>query len=239
MLAAAGIFILGWIGIVVVAAGNGALTAEVRLNRIAEGAGSILTLVLIAWTLLWLIFSVLYLLGAVFCCWVPARSGARPLILAIAALSGLSLLLVLGGLGLRAVGVIGQGSFGLQGADFELVFALVLVVPFLPAFGLLFFFLRALAIYLDDEGSVQETFPILITLTCLTVAAPFIFAGLVAMAMLSLMGIVLLVGGVVVWGFFWGQQWVRLINLMAGLRQSLENLRQREEKSLFRKESAR
>jgi hypothetical protein len=240
MLGAAGVFILGWIAIIVVVLGNRDANAEFDLQKIGEGWGVLISGITTAWTFLWVVFGIFYLLGSIGCCWVPAESRLRLLIYPISFLNTLSLVLVLGAIGLRLSGLVYAERFDMKPAGFDIVFVLALTLPFLPGFVLLFFFLRALAIYLDDEGSVQETLPILGVLTLLTIFAPGIFAGLLVFAIFfGLLGDVVFIAGIATWGFFWGKQWVRLINLTGSLQQSLENFRDLQEKSLFLEQAAR
>jgi hypothetical protein len=173
--------------------------------------------------------------GGILCCWVPSRTGAKPLVITSMALDSAGLVLpiisiIVVGAGTALGGYAGGAAGGMAG----LVFALLSPFCTLAGFILFMLFLRQLAYFLDESGAGDEAMAIIIHSLLLLFGGPIgLFVLLVIAASLSrdrqsatAVGCVfslVIIGLAIAWIVFAIKLLFRILQLIGSLRQILRS----------------
>jgi hypothetical protein len=158
--------------------------------------------------------------GSILCCWVPARTGAKPLI-------ATSLGLNAGALVLTLVTFLVAGTISFQTVEAESAAAVVLSLLALgcslAGFVLFLLFLRRLAYFLGDTSSGDEAMSLLIYFICLAVGGVLGLILLVALAVAAgrIAGTALLIAGIVAYTMFTIKFLQLILALIGTIRQNL------------------
>jgi hypothetical protein len=170
--------------------------------------------------------------GSSLCCFVPGKTGAKPLIIVSLALDGAAFVLPI-------LAIVLSGAAALRGAGAgaglaALAFILLGFVCQLAGFVLFMLFLRQLARFMDDDGSADEAISIIIHWLILLIGVPvgFIVLLVIAVATASgrdsqsvgfigcMLGIIMLIAAVA-WIVFLVKLMFRILLLLGSLRQNL------------------
>jgi hypothetical protein len=182
-----------------------------RVGQFLGGAGTLAVLP---------VSPLLGITGSILCCWVPPRTGARPLIMTSLGLYAGSLLLTL-----VAFLVAGTVSFRTVEADSAaaLVFTLLGMACSLAGFILFLLFLRRLAFFLGDTSTGDEAMSLLIFFIILTVGGILGLYLLMALAFAAgqIAGTVILIAGIVAYSIFTIKFLQLILALIGTIRQHL------------------
>jgi hypothetical protein len=227
------------IGLVIVIGGSflvGVAAAGSTAGRTPGGAagavGAASVIVLLGDVAMVFIAPLLGITGGILCCWVPSKTGAKPLIIASAALSGGALLCPL----LAIIVGAGGALSGLGAGAGAMGMVLILFSPLLSLAGFILFmlFLRQLATYLSEHGAADEAMSIIIQSLLLLIGAPI---GLFILAMIAaalsrdrasttaigcIFGLFILAAAIA-WLVFAIKLLFAILNLIASLRQVLRS----------------
>jgi hypothetical protein len=147
--------------------------------------GLVMALALIADIAMVFVAPILGITGSILCCWVPHRTGARPLIMTSLGLDGGALLLPI-------IGLLVAGTAALRfdpGASAAaLVFFLLSPLCALAGFILFMLFCRRLAGYLGEHGAADEAIAIIINLVVLIVSIIVLVVAVFILALLAVGG---------------------------------------------------
>jgi hypothetical protein len=174
-------------------------------------------------TLLHLVTITLCLSGSVLCCWVPSGSGARGIMVISAALDGaafalgfVSLLLAL------RVATADDLVTALAGVRLRIALTGISLLLRLAGFLLFFFFFRNFAEYVEDRGIAREAMDIMWSWIWLTVGgiALWVGGGFFALVV-PCIGTLAFLLAFIVWFTFYVKTWLRLLNLIAAMKQAL------------------
>jgi hypothetical protein len=168
-------------------------------------------------------FSALCFVGAILCCWVPSRARARGFMITSLCLEAGSVILGIAAL-VMVIGSFVASNRAVADAGLQLGLGLTAaaLVIFVTAFVLFFFFLRNFAEYLDDGGTAWEAMQIMRNWIYLTIVGVLLIGGgPFLVTYLFCFGAVIILGGFIFWFIFYVKQWMRLLNLIAALRQTL------------------
>jgi hypothetical protein len=221
IIAAIIVAIITWIAMIVLT-GASAMAAD-REQGMLQALGIVGFFVLLLFAL-GFAAGILYLVGAFFCCWAPTPSGARRYMI-------ISLSLSLGGgvpYVLSFFLLIAGGMLGPTGMTVGLiagaVLSLISIGMAIGAFCLFFLFIRKFSYYLEETGIAEEAMDIMILWLWLH-AYPLvlILLNVVGITMPELLLVAMILGGLgnVIWSRYYIPQWIRMLNMMASLRQVL------------------
>jgi hypothetical protein len=206
-------------------------------SRNAADAGALIGLLgvlsLLASLATYFLAPALGITGSTLCCWVPWKTGAKPLIITALALDASGLVLPVLSIIIAGAGASLHG-FGAGTGAAALVFLALAFLCVLAGFILFMLFLRQLANFMDDSGSADEAMSIIITWLILLLAAPigFVVAAVLiavlgrdfasALFAMCIIGLIML-AAMITWLVFLIKLQFRILNLISSLRQSLRN----------------
>jgi hypothetical protein len=173
--------VTGFANILVVMAGTSAVT-DATPGAIS-GAGSAISaagvIAFVAQITIAFVVPALGITGSILCCWVPSKTGGKPLVITSMSLDSAGLVLPF--ICIIAIGA-GAALGGLAaGAGAGVLFLLLSPLCSLAGFILFMLFLRQLANFLDQPGTADEALSVIFTSLLLLFGGPILIIGLVAL----------------------------------------------------------
>jgi hypothetical protein len=171
--------------------------------------------------------------GSILCCWVPAKTGGKPMIITSLALDVVAFVLPIISL-ISAGASVALGGFAAAASAFALVLVLLAIAAActLTSFVLFILFLRQLAFFLDDSGMADEAMGIvihyilllitpLVTVTLLLMLVFFISRDFASSLFANCIFLLVMAVAIIAWLVFVIKLMFRILNLIGSLRYTL------------------